>query len=169
MYLTYSMEQGSWIADSYSPSHEIPRHLWNKKIHCRVHNSPPPVPIPRQLNPIHTLTSYFYKIHFNIILISTCKFSQVVSFLMVSWVKMLYAFLISPMRGTCPKYTKQVVADSRQGVVFQLWGLGAGLTNLRCKKPACYEMLHRASHLAGFCEHGNEPSCCMKGGEEFLD
>jgi hypothetical protein len=29
-------------------------------------------------------------------------------------------------------------------------------------------MLHRASELAGFCEHGNEPSGSIKGGE-FLD
>jgi hypothetical protein len=32
------------------------------------------------------------------------------------------------------------------------------------KKIACYEMLHRALEAA-FCEHGNEPSCSMKGGE----
>jgi hypothetical protein len=33
------------------------------------------------------------------------------------------------------------------------WGLGGGLTIPHCKKPACYEMLLRASGLAGSCEH----------------
>jgi hypothetical protein len=33
------------------------------------------------------------------------------------------------------------------------------------KKTACYEMLHRATALAGFCEHGNEHSVSIKGGE----
>jgi hypothetical protein len=36
------------------------------------------------------------------------------------------------------------------------WGLGEGLTNLHCKKPACYEMLHRASELVGSHEHSND-------------
>jgi hypothetical protein len=31
----------SWEADSRS---EIPRLLWNQKVHCCFHNSPPPVP-----------------------------------------------------------------------------------------------------------------------------
>jgi len=45
--------------------------------------------------------------------------------------------------------------------------LSEGLTT-QDKKRARYEMLHRASDLAGFCEHGNEPSDSIKGGE-FLD
>jgi hypothetical protein len=48
------------------------------------------------------------------------------------------------------------------------WGLGMGLTSPHSKKLACYEMLHRASELAGSCEHGNKPSDSIKGGE-FLD
>jgi hypothetical protein len=32
------------------------------------------------------------------------------------------------------------------------------------KRPACYEMLDRASELAGSCEHGNEPSVSIKVG-----
>jgi hypothetical protein len=49
------------------------------------------------------------------------------------------------------------------------WGLGEGpTTGHRKKKTARYEMLHRALELAGSCEHGNEPSGSIKGGE-FLD
>lgn len=39
------------------------------------------------------------------------------------------------------------------------WGLVAH------RKPACYEMLHRASDMAVSCEKGNKPSGSKKGME----
>jgi hypothetical protein len=40
------MEQSpSWEGNRFSASQEIPRILWNSKVHYRVYNCPSPVPI----------------------------------------------------------------------------------------------------------------------------
>jgi hypothetical protein len=52
--LTYSMEQSpSWEANRFAASQEIPRILWNPKVHYLIQKCQPPVPILSQLDPVH--------------------------------------------------------------------------------------------------------------------
>ena len=75
--LTYSMVQSpSWEANWFAPSQEIPRILWNPKVHYCTHKRPPPIPILGQPNPVHITTSHLLEIHPNIIHPSTPRSPQ---------------------------------------------------------------------------------------------
>ena len=98
------MEQNpSWEANRFSASQEIPRILWNSKVHYRSQKWPPPVPILSQLDPVRIPTSHFLKNHLNIILTSMPGSPK--------WFLSLrfphhtpYTPLLSPIRATCPAY-----------------------------------------------------------------
>jgi hypothetical protein len=75
--LTNPMEQSpTWEANSHAASQEIPRLLWNSKVHCHVHRSPSLVPILIQMNPVHILQPYFPTVHSYIILTFTPRSSE---------------------------------------------------------------------------------------------
>jgi len=66
--LSNFMEQGpSREADGSSASQEILCILWNRQVHYRIQNSPPPV---------HASPYHFLKSHFNIILSTTPQLSK---------------------------------------------------------------------------------------------
>ena len=64
----HSVEQSPWEANCFSASQEIPRILWNPKIHYPTHKRPPHVPILSQIDPVHVPQSHFLEIDLNIIL-----------------------------------------------------------------------------------------------------
>jgi len=58
MHTNYKEQSPSWEANSHSASQEVPRLLWNPKVHYRVHKSLPLVPVFTQIKPIHTFPQY---------------------------------------------------------------------------------------------------------------
>jgi hypothetical protein len=89
-----------WEAPSCEATQEFPRILWKLKVHYRVHESLPLAPVLSQINPIHTISSYVSKIHFNVDPHISLGFH---SGLFPSGfpTNILYAFF-SPIRDTCP-------------------------------------------------------------------
>jgi hypothetical protein len=84
-------------------SRETSRLLWNPNVHYRSHKSPPLVPILSQLNPVQTFTPSFLKNSLKIFPPSAARFSNCTLTSMFS-TKILYIFLNSPARATCPAH-----------------------------------------------------------------
>ena len=104
-------------ANRFSANQEIPNILWNQEVHYRIYNSPPPLPILSQLDPVHTPTPHFLKIHLNIILPSTPG-SPKWFFPSGFSIKTLYTHLPFPTRATCPAHhilldfiTRKILGD----------------------------------------------------------
>jgi hypothetical protein len=126
-----SMEQSTtWEVDNRSAGQKIPRFLWNPKFHYRVHNAPLD-PILNHFNPVHSVTPYFLKVHFNIIL-STLRSSLVIyermdvydGYLMITACSYVLAFLLVPNlweSGCIVLRFPSLGAKWKWVVIFTLW------------------------------------------------
>ena len=97
------MEQShSWEANRFSVSQEIPRIVWNPKVHQHVHKCVPPVTILSQLDPLHTLIPHPTSWRPSLIISSHLRL-RLPSGLLPSGLptKTLYTPQLSPIHTTC--------------------------------------------------------------------
>jgi hypothetical protein len=85
----------SWEAPNWATTQQLPSILWNMKVHYRVHKNLPLVPILSQLDPVHTIPSYLYKMYFNTVHPPT-SWSSYRFFPSGFRTNTLYAFLFHP-------------------------------------------------------------------------
>ena len=88
----------------FSAGQWIPSILWSPKLHYGIHMCPPPVPIPSQLDPFHTVTYQFLNIHLNIIPPIYASVFPVVSFTQVPHPNPVFASSL-PIRATCTAHS----------------------------------------------------------------
>jgi hypothetical protein len=111
----YMRQSASWEANRPSSSQETPSNLWNPKVHYRIDKCRPPVSILTQLDPVHTLTSHFLKIHLNIILSYTPGSPKWSFALMFHHQNPVHASPL-PIRATCRAHL--ILLDCINRIVF---------------------------------------------------
>ena len=98
-------------ANSLADVLEIPLIIRNPKIHCLIQYSPLLFPILIQINLPHYIPSYFFNIHFNIILQSKPRSSQLsLSFKFPHLSSANISFLPSTCHMYCPPHNSYAVA-----------------------------------------------------------
>ena len=111
------MEQSPfWEADQFSASQEIFLILQNvKACHC-IHKSPPPVPILSPISPFHAPPPFhFLKIHFNIIVPSTPRYSK--------WSISLSEFLKNYGASCRSKFSSPVLHNHEKQCIALFWNM----------------------------------------------
>ena len=171
MWVTYLLTPWSRVLleklTGFAANQEIPRILWNPKVHYRTHKRPPTVPILSQPHPVLTTPSHFLKIHLNIILPSTSSSPQ--------WsissgfpTKTLCTPLPSSIRATSPAHlirlyfiTRTILRDElNTGCLFICSDIGVSLQLIAVPYTSLYVLgtpkgrtsiplfnVHRGSHL----------------------
>jgi len=149
--LTHSMEQNpSWEANRFSVCQEIPRILWNPKVHYRIHNSPPPVPILSQIDPVHVPHPTSWR---SILILSSHLRLGLPSGVLPPGfpTKTLYTSLLSPKGATCPAYlivlhklpTDHLAAEGVPPLTEAFWVLTSGWFSQLCSSATNHFPPHK--------------------------
>ena len=100
--IRYSMEQNpSWVANTSSARHDIPRMLWIPKVHYRVYKNTPSFLILSQISPVKPFQPISSR-PFSILSSHLCPSLPSGFFPRIFPTKTLYTPLLSPIRTTRP-------------------------------------------------------------------
>ena len=98
----------SWEANRFSASQEIPCILGKPNVLYWIRKCPPPVPILSHIDPVHTPTSHFLKIHLNIILPSASGYPKWSLSLRFPHQNPVYAYpLLNKCYISCPRHSSR--------------------------------------------------------------
>ena len=109
----------SWEANWFAASQEIPRILWNQKVHYRTHKRPPPIPVLDQPNPVPIPTSHLLQILPNIIHTSTPRSPQ--------WTLSLRFPHQEPIRPPLLTHTRHMPSPSHSSRFYHPHNIGWGV------------------------------------------
>ena len=116
----------SWESNRFATIQEIPRILWNPKVHYRIPKCPPPVPILNQLDPVHSPHSTSWR---SILILSYHLCLGLPSGLFTSGfpTKTLWTSLPNSIRATCSAHlirldyiTRTILGEQYRSLKFSL-------------------------------------------------